>query len=130
MILNNNKMVLLYGFNNEEIEILKTIIKKNSNAVIKNVTKPMLNMKIKDIISGLIIETYTKNALEEKAIVFNSFSDEELDRTILALRKETTLKPILAVVTPTSSEWTFNHLLGELIKEREWFKKSKKKNKR
>ena len=36
---------------------------------------------------------------------------------------------IMAVVTPTSIEWTFDYLLEHLMEEREWFKQKEAEEK-
>ena len=59
---------------------------------------------------------------EENVVLFNNFSDEELDKIIFFIRDCVDQNPIMAVITPTSIEWTFEYLLKHLIDEREWYK--------
>jgi hypothetical protein len=65
------------------------------------------------------LDTYDKQLPEEKVVLFNNFTDGELDKAIKSIRSNKSFKPILAVVTPTSLDWEFHYLLEHLIEERE-----------
>lgn len=123
MVLNNNKMTLIFGFSEEEKAILDKMFKDLQLPKHKVVEQNMASMKLKDIIEGLIIDTYDKVLPDEKVILFNNFTDEELDKAIKKLRANKTMNPILAVVTATSNNWEFHFLLNHLIEEREHAKK-------
>jgi len=119
-MLNNNKCILVYGIDDEELsELIK------ANFKLKIITKEMLNMKIKDIIIGLKLETITENKLEEKIILFNNYDDKLLQSAVKKVRS-IVKGVILAAVTPTSSEWTFEYLSEHLIEERNYFKGQQK----
>ncbi|WP_160670202.1 DUF3783 domain-containing protein [Clostridium sp. C8-1-8] len=119
-MLDNQKCILAYGLEKEELSELE--ITKNKFIVI---TTEMANMKIKDLVSGLKFETVADKATpQEKVLIFNNFEDKELHDLIKIVRA-TVKNSILAVVTPTSSEWTFSYLIEHLIEEREWYKKQK-----
>lgn len=119
-VLDNQKCILAYGLEKEELTELE--ITKNKFILI---TTEMVDMKIKDLVSGLKFENVAdKAAPQEKVLIFNNFEDKELHELIKIVR--TTVKnSILAVVTPTSSEWTFSYLIEHLIEEREWYKQQK-----
>lgn len=119
MVLNNNKLMLIFGFNDDEKAFVDDIVKELALPPYIVVEKNMANMKLKDIIDGLKIATYDKELPDEKIIIFNNFSDSELDTTVKAIRTNKDIRPILAVVTPTSINWEFHYLIGHLLQERE-----------
>ena len=116
----NNKCILVYGLENAEIiELTKRKIKF---IIIK---KEMLNIKIKDILSGLKSSEPSNFNISEKVILFNNYEDNKLQKSIKEIRKFVK-GGILAVVTETSREWSFEYLINHLIEEREWFKNMQK----
>ena len=126
--LNNDKKILIFGLSVEETEALsKDSLFSKIN--ITNITNEMTTMTIKDIVGGLKFEVYEEALPKERVVLFNNFTDDELDVAIKKVR--TLLKPgaIMAVVTPTSIEWSFKYLLEHLVEEREWYKAQKRGNK-
>lgn len=123
MVLDNNKMMLVYGFSEEDLMFLNTLIKELELPIYKVIEKNMANMKIRDIIDGPLLDTYNKELPDDKVIMFNNFADYELDMAIKAIRSNKNIKPILAVVTPTSINWEFHYLLEHLMEEREQARK-------
>lgn len=123
MLLDNKKVILIYGFSEEEENNVRNLFIKSKLPNCRAVTKAMTEMKVKDIIDGMKLEVYAHDVLDEKVILFNNLSDEELDRAIKEVRNNIETQPILAVVTPASNEWTFKELLAHLIEERQWFRK-------
>lgn len=120
-------MILIYGLNEQETNTLEKIASEYNLPKYKIIKSDMGKMKIKDILNGLKLEAFNTNLLKEKVILFNNFTDIELKYTINIVRETFSFSPILAVITPTSIEWTFENLLKHLIEEREWFKKQKNK---
>lgn len=125
--LNNDKLMLIFGFNTEEIDVINKLQAEQNLPEIKTITNDMTSMKIKDIIQGFKFEIYGVSLPAEKVILFNNLSDEELERTIKILRGSLQVKPIFAIVTPTSIEWEYKYLLEHLMEEREWFRKNGKR---
>ncbi len=123
MVLDNNKVMLVYGFEEEERVFLDNMIKELALPGYKVIKQNMANMRLKDIIDGPLLDTYDKQLPNEKVIIFNNFTDNELDAAIKAIRVNKNIKPILAVSTPTSINWEFHYLLEHLIEEREQAKK-------
>lgn len=119
MVLNNNKMPLIFGFTDEETIFIGKTFNELELPKAKVIEKNMASMKLKDIIEGLILDTYDKVLPDEKIIIFNNFTDEELDKAIKKIRENKEIKPILAIVTPTSINWEFHYLVSHLIEERE-----------
>ncbi len=56
-------------------------------------------------------------ALPEPVLVFCHFSDRQLDRALLSLRRLQVFC-LKAVLTPTNAGWTLRALYGELCRER------------
>lgn len=118
MLLQNNKVTLIYGFNEEEKNHVSEILKNNC----KSVEETMGKMKIRDILDGLKLEMHNSEVPKEKLILFNNFEDEELKESIKLIKSVIQPAPIFAIVTDTSMDWTFEHLLEHLIEEREWYR--------
>lgn len=125
MLLVNNKTILIYGLNEKEKNTMDEIVKTTNLCDYKVVEESMGNMKIRDILDGIKLEVVNCNLPQEKIILINNFSDEELNSTIKEIRQKIESKPILAVVTETSIDWTFSYLMEHLLEEREWFKKQR-----
>lgn len=119
-MLRNEKSILVYGLSENETEEFKSI---GIKVII--VANTMLKMKIKDIISGLKFHILAMNEINEKIVLFNNLSDEELN-ILIGATKAIVENPILAVVTPVSSEWEFSYLAEHLIEEREWHRNREK----
>jgi hypothetical protein len=126
MGLSNNKLVLIYGFNEEEIVKIGEVILANEIAKLKVIDSGMTTMKIRNIIEGLKIPTASKKVSDQKVILFNNLEDEELQKSITNLKPIAKTDTIFAVVTETSIEWEFQELLEHLIEERKWATKRKK----
>lgn len=120
-------MILIYGLNEQEISEFKKITSEYNLPKHKIIKNDMGKMTVRDILNGLNLKVFNVNLPEEKIILFNNFTDIQLKYTINLIRETFTFSPILAVITPTSIEWTFESLLEHLIEEREWFKKQKNK---
>lgn len=120
-------MILIYGLNEQETNTFKKIASEYNLPKHKIIKNDMGKMTIRDILNGLDLQVFNVNLAEEKVILFSNFTDAQLKYTINLIRETFTFSPILAVITPTSIEWTFQNLLEHLIEEREWFKKQKNK---
>lgn len=58
---------------------------------------------------------------EEKVVIFNGYSDEDLKAGVIAIRSTFPDKPIIAAVTDNSYNWAFEYLLVDhLIQDRNW----------
>lgn len=116
-MLKKNKCILAYGLSESELEGLKKL-----NHKVIEITPKMCQMKIKDILSGLDLETVNNEPIQEKAILFNDYSQVETNN--LVKRTRMVVKDgVLAVVTPISRNWSVNYLIKHLIEEREWYLK-------
>lgn len=120
LLLENRKALLTYGLSEEEI---KKISSNGSKVII--IQEDMAEMKIKDILTGFKFAISDKVLPKEKVILFNSYNDKDIKSSITYIKK-TIPDAIMAVVTNTSSQWTFSYLLDHLIEEREWYKSQQK----
>ncbi len=111
-------MILAYGLEQKDLEVFKM-----SNIEYKVITTKIFHDNIEDIIERSAKEEGDESLPKEKVILFNGFSDDELDKIIKLVRATIGRSPILAVVTDTSKKWTFGYLVEHLIEEREWYKK-------
>ncbi len=123
MVLDNNKLMLVFGLSEEDTNFLNKMIEGLDLPHYRVIEKNMANMKIRDIIQGLKVDTYDKELPDEKIIMFNNFADYELDKAVRTIRANKDMKPILAIVTPTSIDWEFHYLVEHLMEEREQAKK-------
>jgi hypothetical protein len=122
MALTNNKKMLIYGFDKDEIALIDDLINKNSLPNYRIIQSSMISMKVKDILNGIKIEMFADKPISERVILFNNLSDEELNISIKEISSVLNPRPILAVITPTSIEWDVSYLIEHLLEEREWFK--------
>lgn len=122
----NNRTILMYGFDKNTEKIIERI-GKNFNVdnfrVIKN---HMTGMKIRDILEGNLKEKDNSHNVQEKAVLFNNLTDTQISGIMRELKSKVNERPILAVVTETSIDWSFNYLLAHLLQERAWFEKNNK----
>ena len=122
----NDKIILFYGFNEEDREKLETTIKKHINTNVIEISKSMGGMKLSDILEGKKAQVFNKTLPEEKVVIFNNYSDSEVESALKDIKLKLDKMPILAAVTETSLNWKFDYLLQHLIQEKEWFRNKKK----
>jgi hypothetical protein len=115
--------MLVYGLKNQELNLLKNICLENNLPSFKIVNKNMCEMKLRDIIKGINLEVEDVDMPEEKVVIFNNFSDTELDLGVKKIKEILKPIPIMAVVTETSIDWQFKYLVDHLMEEREWYRK-------
>ena len=119
-MLDNNKCILVYGLSNVELLNLKELGYK-----IIEITPEMCEMTLMDVLMGAKFEIFNNNIIDEKVILYNNLSEDELRKAIKDTR--TKIKDgILAVVTPQSINWKINYLIKHLKEEKEWYSKVRK----
>ena len=126
MFVNRNKVTLIYGFDEKEKEKIEGIAREHHLHKVTEIEAPMAGMKVADILAGKLPAVPKAGMPEEKVILFNDMSDEEIEKYIEQLRREFKPLPILAVITETSEKWTFDYLVEHLVEEREKFRASTK----
>ena len=119
-MIDNNKCILVYGLSNIELENIKELGYK-----IVEITTEMCEMTLMDVLMGAKFEIFNNNIIDEKVILYNNLSEDELRKAIKDTR--TKIKDgILAVVTPQSINWKINYLIKHLKEEKEWYSKVRK----
>lgn len=126
MGLSNDKLILVYGFNQEEVVKIGEFILADDVAKLKVIDSGMATMKIGSIIEGLKISTASNIVSNQKVILFNNLDDKELQNCVTNLKQIVGTDVIFAVVTETSIKWTFKELLEHLIEEKKWASRRKK----
>jgi hypothetical protein len=126
MGLSNDKLILVYGFNQEEVVKIGEFILADDVAKLKVIDSGMATMKIGSIIEGLKISTASNIVSNQKVILFNNLDDKELQNCVTNLKQIVGADVIFAVVTETSIKWTFKELLEHLIEEKKWASRRKK----
>jgi hypothetical protein len=126
VFVNRNKVALIYGFDEKEKEKIEGIAREHHLHKVREIAVPMAGMKVSDILAGKLPAVQKAGMPEEKVILFNDMSDEEIEKYIEQLRREFKPLPILAVITETSEKWTFDYLVEHLVEEREKFRSSTK----
>ena len=117
----NNKCILVYGLKPDEIKKIES-----QNIKVIEINNDMGSMKIEDIICEKTNEdSHDELPLNEKALIFNGFKDEQLKVTIRYIRGFVK-GGVLAVSTAQNYKWTFKYLLEHLVEEREWFEAQQK----
>ena len=117
----NNKCILAYGLNSEEIKKIES-----QNIKVIEVNANMTSMTIEDIICAKPNEgSFDELPLNEKALIFNGFKEDHLKTTIRYIRGFVK-GGVLAISTAQNYKWTFKYLLEHLIEEREWFEAQQK----
>lgn len=125
MALNNNKLILIFGFDEEEKAKISELMLINNLPKQKVISDNMIKMKVNNIIEGIELPTVNKRIIQEKVVLFNNLEDVELEKCISILKSD--FKGLIfAVTTPTSINWTFEQLLNHLIEERKFLSKREK----
>lgn len=122
----NRKVLLVYGFNEEEKSILKKLVMENKIPSFKCIDKSMATNSLECILCDVDNSKYDGELPEEKVVLFNSCKDKEVTKAISAIKENVSMDVIFAMVTETSVKWSFKDLLEHLIEEREWFKNNSK----
>ena len=76
-MLSNNKCILVHNVPEEELKELK-----NGDFKVIEVSREMVEMTVFDILNGLRFETVNADLSNEAVILFNGFSDEEINTAI------------------------------------------------
>lgn len=116
-MLDNNKCILAYKLSGLELDKVKALGYK-----VIEVIDEMIEMKVSEIVEGYRFKIYKENPPKQKVILFNNFSDKEVQMAVSKIR-EGFKAGILAVVTDTNKKWKFEFLVEHLVEEREAYRK-------
>ncbi|GAA0221952.1 DUF3783 domain-containing protein [Metaclostridioides mangenotii] len=112
----NRSCVILVNFDKKELSLVKNVSRFagiKDNIVVNG--KHGENI-IKDILSG-DIEENSEKVLLNKAIIFNNMPAQRVSGFLDSIKKMRMRKPLTAMVTETSINWTLNNLIANLIEE-------------
>jgi hypothetical protein len=115
--------ILVYGYSKEGVQSLRTIMAEAGIDELIYIEQADCNQRIKEIITDKeadAVSSYHEH--DDKVIIFNSTSQYEVNAFITKLFKDVDVRPIVAMVTPTSKKWQFSELVEELKREKEALK--------
>ena len=118
--------ILAYGYNKKEKEILEKYSLELGIKKVIMINNEETDFTIKELISRENHQTLEINNTKEKFIVLNAVSDFELNNFIGNFKSNNLKRPLFAVVTETSLNWSFKRLVEDLLKERAAFMAKKK----
>ncbi|WP_122638921.1 DUF3783 domain-containing protein [Romboutsia sp. Marseille-P6047] len=113
----NRDCIMIVNFNKKESTLIKNICgfigvrdcifldKTNGNAIIKSILDNDISSDCED---GFV----------NKAVIFNNIHNKKINSFLESLKKMRINRPLTAMVTETSIDWTLNNLLYNLIEER------------
>lgn len=120
----DEKVLLIYGFNHDEQLKLTEVLKANSLPLYKVIADSEVHWTLEDILNKKEIGIADTGSGDEKVVLFNHCSDDEVKLAMRTIKGIYSKNPIFAMVTPTSIHWQFNYLLEHLIEERSKFEKN------
>ena len=108
--------IILVNFDKKELSLIRNVsrfagIKENIVVSGKHGENT-----INDILSGKIEENNEK-VLSSKAIIFNNIPAQKVSVFLDSLKKMRMRRPLTAMVTETSIDWTLSNLIANLIEE-------------
>lgn len=108
--------IILVNFDKKELSLIRNVsrfagIKENIV-----VSGKQGENTINDILSGKIEENNEK-VLSSKAIIFNNIPAQKVSGFLDSLKKMRMRRPLTAMVTETSIDWTLSNLIANLIEE-------------
>lgn len=109
-----DRLLITHGLDDMELASLEVLGHK-----MKVITRDNAGSRLSELLEG-IDKPSMGSIPDEKVIIFNGYEDEELQENVVKFRQIFPVRPILAVVTDHSRNWTFEYLLTEhLIKDRD-----------
>ncbi len=113
-------MLLLIGFENDEIEKIKEIFKD-----VITVSKDMAEMKLIEIIEKKE-ELSGERLGQQRIVIMHDIPNEKIGSTINTIKKTIDKHVIFATSTPTSLQWKIRNLMEELLEEDRYFRSRSK----
>jgi len=110
--------LLIHGFNEEQITIIRGLAKTLDISDIRVVETSMQDNYIQDIIDNNVKHNALVKPINEQVIIFNDLSEYDIHKFIGDFKKTGINRPIYAAGTPISRTWTFKAWLEELMEER------------
>lgn len=108
--------VLVYHFSPNELKQLQNVARLTGIKEMIKVEAVQTQTVLKDLLDGEI-KTSEESSIKAKTMVFNNIPYARMNAFIEALKKCRINRPLIATVTETSINWTFEQLLVNLIEE-------------
>lgn len=124
-MLKTKKMILAYGLDETKLSSLKELAKANKLPFVMEITPNMTAMTLLQITAGMKFNVELEKYPTEKAIVFNSLSDKEVNLAIGLIRQNIDSESLLALATKTTMNWKFSYLVEHLAEERESYSRAR-----
>ena len=113
-------MLIFIGFGDKELDKIKKYIDASDIFSINSASKAV---SLGEIINN--IEKYAGDGTwhMQKFVLMHGLTNKDI-KNVLSVFKQLGMKDVIfATTTPTSLNWTLQHLLDELVEEHEYFKK-------
>ena len=113
--------LIAYQFSANEIRAIQNVARLTGVKDIIVVTEKNCDTKVQDILENKLSEN-TNKGIKEKALIFNNIAATRMNAFIEGLKKMRVNRPLIAVVTEHSINWTLKELVINLNEERSAFK--------
>lgn len=122
-IVHPRSCVLLNSFNPAEMKQLKNLARLTGISEQIFINGSYNDTTLMDLLENpALTPTTSEDTSTLKAVVFNNVSANRMNAFIEGLKKCRINRPLIAVVTDTSINWTLSELINNLSAEREAFK--------
>lgn len=109
--------IMLYQFNDQEIKQIKNVARMIGIKECIELQSKHGGCTLREILDDQMNET-EEASVKEKTIILNHIAPARMSMFIDTLKKYRMRRPIIAVITEQSIEWTLSHLLINLVNER------------
>lgn len=116
-IVHERACMMMYYFTSQEIKQIQNVARMTGITDCILLSPIHGQSTVRDILDGQIRQGEGEG-IKEKAIILNQVSATRMSAFIEGLKKCRMKRPLIAVVTSTSIEWTLNELLENLASER------------
>lgn len=117
--------LMVYGYGEEALASIDRMRKETGIDELMPVPANWLGNTLAAIMDGSAIEKPYEREIPGPVCVFGAVSDYELNSFLDKFRESGLKKALFAVLTPTSREWRFGDLAGELARERKAMEKKR-----
>ena len=116
-VVHERACMLMYAFSQQEMKKIQSVARLTgiTDCILLNPSHG--ENTIRNILDGTIKQGEVES-IKEKAIILNQISTVRMHAFIEGLKKCRMKRPLIAVITETSIEWTLDELLKNLASER------------
>lgn len=116
-IVHERACMLMYYFSQQEMKQIQNVARMTGITDCILLGPSHGKNTIRNILDGEIKQGEVEG-IKDKAIILNQISTTRINAFIEGLKKCRIKRPLIAVVTSTSIEWTLDELLNNLVSER------------